>query len=45
MKSGALDLSLFSLMVNARLPHPLTFMLQNYDANILRTRELHWQLS
>jgi len=23
--------------------HPLTFMLQNYDADKLRTHELHWQ--
>jgi len=23
--------------------HPLTFMLQTYDADILRTYELHWQ--
>jgi len=23
--------------------HPLTFILQNYDADILRTNELHWQ--
>jgi len=23
--------------------HPLTFMLQNYDADKRRTHELHWQ--
>jgi len=23
--------------------HPLTFLLQNYDANLLRNHGLHWQ--
>jgi len=23
--------------------HPLTFMLQNFDADVLRTHRLHWQ--